>query len=186
MFLTYLAAGFFAMLAGIRLGPVLHGDYLTLVLAAHAGITAYLLIIRGTETQRVSLTRRMISWESALLPLLMTTSEGKHPMFSILSAIGVGFAVWALWCLGRSFGVAPADRGLVQRGPYRLVRHPMYLGELFSFVMVAAGDLSIWNVIVLTLTTITILMRIKWEEQLIVGYGSYAQIVHWRLIPYVW
>ena len=29
-------------------------------------------------------------------------------------------------------------------------------------------------------------MCIKWEEQLIAGYGNYAQAVHWRLIPYMW
>ena len=186
MFPAYLAAWFFAMLAGIRLGSVMRGDYLALVLSAHAGMTAYLLIIRRAETERVPLTRRMIAWGSALLPLSMTTSEDNPLMLSILSSVGVAFAVWALWCLGRSFGVAPADRGLVQRGPYRLVRHPMYLGELFSFAMVATENPSWWNVVVLVLTAATILMRIKWEEELIAGYGSYTQTVHWRLIPYVW
>lgn len=184
--MTYLAASFFALLAGIRLTWVLQGDYLALVLSAHAGIASYLLVVRNSENINTSLTRRMIAWGSALLPLFMVTSNEEDLVLSIFSAIGVGFAVWALWCLGRSFGIAPADRGLVQRGPYRLVRHPMYLGELFSFTMVAAGNLSMWNVIVVTLTTITILMRIKWEEQLVIGYGTYARIVKWRLIPYVW
>ena len=105
------------------------------MLASDAGIAAYLLIIRSTETQRAALTRRGIAWGSALLPLLRVTSKEKNQILSILTSTGVVFTVWALWCLGRSFGVAPADRGLVQCGPNRLVRHTMYLGELCSFVM---------------------------------------------------
>jgi hypothetical protein len=186
MFPAYLAAVFFAMLAGIRLGSVLHGDYLALVLSAHAGIAATLLVIRNPQQRGVSPMRMGVAWASAMLPLSMTTSEDTPLLLSILSSFGVAFAVWALWCLGRSFGVAPADRGLVQRGPFRFVRHPMYLGELFSFTMVAAGTPSWWNIVVLVLTAATILMRIKWEEQLITGYGSYARLVQWRLIPYVW
>jgi protein-S-isoprenylcysteine O-methyltransferase Ste14 len=184
--MTLFAALFFALLAGMRLAWVLQGDYLALVLAAHAGIAAYLLVARNSEKQSTSLTRRIIAWGSALLPLFMVTSNEKSLVLSTFSAIGVGFAVWALWRLGRSFGVAPADRGLVQSGPYRFVRHPMYLGELFSFVMVTAGNPSWWNFTVLVLTVATILMRIHYEEELITGYGSYAQTVQWRLIPYVW
>jgi protein-S-isoprenylcysteine O-methyltransferase Ste14 len=186
MILTYLAAGFFAMLAGIRLGPVMRGDYFALVLSAHAGIAAYLLIVRSPQQRGVSPIRTGAAWTSAMLPLSMVTSGEEHPTLSILSTTGVAFAVWALWCLGRSFGVAPADRGVVQRGPYRWVRHPMYLGELFSFVMIVIGSSSCWNIVVLTITVMTIFMRIRWEEKLIVGYGNYAQSVRWRLVPYLW
>jgi protein-S-isoprenylcysteine O-methyltransferase Ste14 len=186
MFTTYIAAAFFAILAGIRLGLALQGDILALVLAAHAGIAAYLLVVRNPEHVRVSRLRMVLAWMSAFLPLTMSTSSQEHMVFSILSTGGVGFAVWALWYLGRSFGVAPSDRGLVQRGPYRFVRHPMYLGELFSFVVIAAGHPSWWNIVVLALTAITILLRIQWEEGLIAGYSEYTNSVRWRLIPYVW
>jgi hypothetical protein len=183
---TYLAAGFFAMLAGIRLGPVMHGDYLALVLSVHAGIAAYLLVIRNPQQRGASSIRTGVAWTSAMLPLSMTTSGKENLTLSILSTAGVAFAVWALWCLGKSFGIAPADRGLVQRGPYQWVRHPMYLGELFSFAMIVIGNPLQWNIVVLGLTAATIFMRIKWEEELITGYGNYANSVRWRLIPYLW
>src|SRR5262249_24431424 len=41
---------------------------------------------------------------------------------------------WSLATLGRCFGLFPEARGLVRSGPYRMVRHPVYLGELVSAV----------------------------------------------------
>ena len=48
----------------------------------------------------------------------------------MLLVAGLLFAIASVAFLGRCFGVLPDVRGLVMRGPYRLVRHPLYLGEL--------------------------------------------------------
>ncbi len=50
-----------------------------------------------------------------------------------MMALGMGVTVVALLSLGRCFGVMPRARGLVRRGLYRYVRHPMYLGEFIAF-----------------------------------------------------
>ena len=42
--------------------------------------------------------------------------------------------------LGRCFGILPDVRGLVVRGPYRLVRHPLYLGELTAAIGIVIGS----------------------------------------------
>ena len=47
-----------------------------------------------------------------------------------IAVASCGWLIWAALTLGRCFGVLPEARGLVTRGPYGLVRHPMYLGEL--------------------------------------------------------
>jgi protein-S-isoprenylcysteine O-methyltransferase Ste14 len=47
-----------------------------------------------------------------------------------LGLIGPLIALWGVGCLGRSFGVFVTVRQVVLRGPYRYVRHPMYLGYI--------------------------------------------------------
>ena len=49
-----------------------------------------------------------------------------------LLAVGLAFSIYAAASLGPCFGVAPEARGLVTTGAYRLVRHPLYLGELVA------------------------------------------------------
>jgi protein-S-isoprenylcysteine O-methyltransferase Ste14 len=52
----------------------------------------------------------------------------------ILGFIGPVISVWGIAYLGRCFGIFVAVRGIVIRGPYRYVRHPMYLGYICMFV----------------------------------------------------
>ena len=50
----------------------------------------------------------------------------------MVSAIGLAVVIVGKMTLGRSFGVVPANRGVVVGGPYRLVRHPIYTGYLIT------------------------------------------------------
>jgi protein-S-isoprenylcysteine O-methyltransferase Ste14 len=70
----------------------------------------------------------------ALLPIEDSTSTGSLLGSSVVVVLGTLFTIWSLATLGRCFGLFPEVRGLVMRGPYRLVRHPVYLGEAVSAV----------------------------------------------------
>jgi len=92
----------------------------------------------------------------------------------------------ALMTLGRSFGIVPADRGLVQHGPYRYVRHPIYAFEaLFFLGYFLAVPTSRSAIIILTAFGLQVL-RILREERILGGYKEYKRRVPWRLIPGIW
>jgi len=84
-------------------------------------------------------------------PLLRTARPGGIQQWAgdALVAAGTGWAVWSLRSLGRSVSVLAQARVLVERGPYRWVRHPLYSGEIVSSLGLAllAGSLaalSVW------------------------------------------
>jgi len=59
----------------------------------------------------------------------------------LVSVVGYAVAVWSVVCLGRSFALLVSVRTLVRRGPYRYVRHPMYLGYILLFAGILIGAL---------------------------------------------
>jgi protein-S-isoprenylcysteine O-methyltransferase Ste14 len=68
----------------------------------------------------------------AYLPIEDSTSTASLFASSVVVLLGTLFTIWSLAVLGRCFGLFPEVRGLVLRGPYRLVRHPAYLGEVVA------------------------------------------------------
>ncbi len=91
--------------------------------------------------------------------------------------------------LGRAFSLVPQARSVVQTGPYRWIKHPLYLSEEIATVGVVLRCLSPITVIILVLHIAVQIGRILYEEDLLrrncPEYSSY-ETSRWRLIPYVW
>jgi protein-S-isoprenylcysteine O-methyltransferase Ste14 len=69
----------------------------------------------------------------------------------LLTLFGYGVILWALWHLRGSFAIMAEARSPVTSGPYRYVRHPLYLGESLSMLglclaMGTAAALLFWAV----------------------------------------
>jgi protein-S-isoprenylcysteine O-methyltransferase Ste14 len=97
-------------------------------------------------------------------------------------AVAVAGASWLLvsvMALGRCFGVLPEARGLVVRGPYRAIRHPVYLGELVALAGLAIAAPVPENLILGTAVLAAQLVRIRLEERALSDafseYASYAK-----------
>ena len=105
-----------------------------------------------------------------------------------LIAIGAGFSVYSLWYLRLNFSILPEARGLTTSGPYRIVRHPVYLGEILGAVGLTLALPSLLSVLVLISFVGAQLIRTGMEEQVLAGqlpgYEDYARRVP-RLIPFV-
>ncbi|HUZ54808.1 MAG TPA: isoprenylcysteine carboxylmethyltransferase family protein [Streptosporangiaceae bacterium] len=77
-------------------------------------------------------------------PLLHHTPPGLALQVAadVLIVAGTSWAVWALRSLGRNLSVIAQARDVAERGPYRLVRHPLYLGEMVSLLGLALASAS--------------------------------------------
>ncbi len=104
------------------------------------------------------------------IPLFGKPSD--HPQIMLLAnlvtVLGMVLALYSLGALGRNFSIIPQARTLVQTGPYRLVRHPVYLGEFIAIFGVVLGRISISAVTVLFLFTALLIYRAIQEEKLLV------------------
>lgn len=186
MLLDYFGILVIAVLGGARLKQTLMGEWWAVPLFTHAALSAFLLVIHRHASRRSPLLQRLVAWASALLPFAFQINVSVPLLFRLLSLSGVAFAIWSLAVLGKSFDVSPADRGLVSKGPYRWVRHPLYSSELFSVVVMVILDLSLWNTVVTCALIASLIMRIFWEERIINGYSEYLLKVRDRLLPGVW
>ncbi len=125
---------------------------------------------------------------------LLLRPSGAHPPWGVqtgfaLQLAGLGLAIISLTALGRSFGFVAADRGLKTRGPYAVVRHPVYACYLLIQSGYVLQSLSAWNILVFALAGACNIGRALAEEQLLArshAYRAYQQQVRWRLIPFLW
>src|SRR5262249_13128838 len=110
----------------------------------------------------------------------------------VLLAAGAVFFVTARVAMGRSFTVLPRPKAggeLVTRGPFRIVRNPIYLGVL---LMLAGGSLfHSWTGLGLTgVLAVLWAGKVRTEERYLADrfpeYADYRKRVRWRLVPYVY
>jgi len=104
----------------------------------------------------------------------------------IFELFGVVLTQVARVYMGRSFGVLPANRGIVSKGPFRWVRHPIYFGWLILSIGYAMSYPSGRNIILIVATLPFIVWRIEEEEAHLSAdpeYRRYMDRVRYRLWP---
>ena len=110
-------------------------------------------------------------------PALLRTSAGPgvlpDQLTALVSAAGLLVVIAGKITLGRSFGIAPANRGVVVAGPYALVRHPIYAGYLLSHVAFAFAYPTAWNIAVLVATDVALVLRALCEERVLAADRTY-------------
>lgn len=107
----------------------------------------------------------------------------------VLVVAGIALATYVLFYLGRSFSILPESRRLVMRGPYRIVRHPLYVAEAIASTGMVLVFLSPLAVAILLVHLAWQLVRIKYEEKVLTEtfpeYKDYARHTY-RLLPGVY
>lgn len=167
------------------------GSIVNLLLLPSEGIVVLFLIVRRPAT---AISCRPGEWLLALAatisPMLVNPGIGA-PLVPVMAAaflvlMGLVVQLSAKLTLGRSLGLVPAHRGLKVGGPYRYVRHPMYLGYLLTHLGFVLVNPTGWNLAVYVFCYSLQIPRLLAEERFLrhdESYRAYEQAVPHRLLP---
>jgi protein-S-isoprenylcysteine O-methyltransferase Ste14 len=164
------------------------------------------------ERQNIEKIKSAKAWDKVLAPLMALSvgfplvivagldhRYGWSPVFPlwlivpgfILISFGYAFAAWAL-AENRFFSVVvriQTDRGHVvcHSGPYRIVRHPGYAGNIMALPGIVLALGSVWTLIPVVIAIIIAVIRTELEDKTLQeelkGYKEYVQRVRNKLIP---
>ena len=125
----------------------------------------------------------------AVVLLKEPSPSASAPLVVVGDLVTLAACAWllaAVLTLGRCFGVLPEARGLVTDGPYSVVRHPVYLGELGACVGLVLASPTPWNLTVGALFAAAQLVRMHLEETVLshafTEYAEYSSRTP-RLLP---
>ena len=107
----------------------------------------------------------------------------------VLVTLAACLSLASLLSLGRRFGVWPALRGLATTGPYRLVRHPMYLAYLLADIGYNLKEWNLGTALLVMAGWASLFYRIRAEEQILSQdpeWPTYVSLVRYRLFPGLW
>ncbi len=143
---------------------------------------------------------RIAAFTGTFMQLLVGTFLGAGPVLYglplfvggvsvVVSIASFSGALWSLAYLRRNLSIIPEARKLATGGPYRVVRHPLYLFE----IMAALGALAAAPGLISALSMVVFvgmqMVRAGYEERLLARtfpeYGDYAARTR-RLVPFVW
>jgi protein-S-isoprenylcysteine O-methyltransferase Ste14 len=124
------------------------------------------------------------------LPPQLELADGLRVAGLAIAVISAVFAAWAMWSLGRSYGIRMdlfEGHRLVTSGPYRLVRHPMYLGILGFHLgaSLAMGSLVLLAATALIVAPYTAARIVAEEKVLREGFGGEYAAFTERVAPLV-
>jgi protein-S-isoprenylcysteine O-methyltransferase Ste14 len=137
----------------------------------------------------------------ALYPSICTFAGTFLPLFAqpihlpeilmghIVQCVGIVFSIGGIFSLNKSFGLLPANRGIISGGLYKYVRHPLYFSYEISFLGFLINNFSFYNVVLFVFHFFFQIQRIRNEEKLLNTdpvYQNYCIQTKWRLIPYIY
>jgi protein-S-isoprenylcysteine O-methyltransferase Ste14 len=125
-------------------------------------------------------------------PLLMNNAAPSTGVLAIaaltVELVGVIITQSARLYLGRKFALLPANRGIVSRGPFAFIRHPIYAGWLILSVGYVMAYPNARNVSAVAATLPFMIWRIELEERLLdqdAAYRAYCAATPYRLLPLI-
>jgi protein-S-isoprenylcysteine O-methyltransferase Ste14 len=163
--------------------------YLTIVVSESL-VVLFILIRRAAKTVSLRPSDWLLAFGATAGPLCVAPG-GAEPLLpnitcGLIIIAGVLLQIYAKLTLRRSFGIIAANRGVTTAGPYRLVRHPMYVAYMISWAGFFLASPTLWNAAIYGFAFICQIARLMAEERLLnedAAYRSFAAVVPYRLLP---
>ena len=164
----------------------------SVLLIMSESVPLFFLLFRRFTTQ---VSRDPFDWSVAIvgttMPLLVLPDPTGAPLLPAIVCdgiitLGLCIQIAAKVSLGRSFGIVAANRGVESTGPYRFVRHPMYLGYTMTHIGFLLMMPSVLNAILYGLAFFLQVVRMLREENVLIqdpAYKAFADHVRYRLLP---
>lgn len=165
-----------------------------LILLGFYGLLILFYFLRSpAKSTSKSFVANAIAVTTCFIPLVVFDLSGKAASSATLIVVsdliilsGMALVIYSLCVLGQSFSIIPQARKLVQKGPYKLIRHPLYLGELISVFGIVLMNVTFLNLLSFLLLAMCQIYRSLREEQLLEEtfpeYKEYRSRTY-RLVP---
>ncbi len=143
-------------------------------------------------TYRDEMVIPMLSYLSPFLVLnadMLYRYDSELSTLSFIAIPGMALACISIAYLRESFSILPSVRQLVTAGPYRFIRHPIYLGEALYVIGVMLLAFNVLSIVFLAAFILLLLARIRIEERKLMAepdYLEYAQNVRYRFLPLIY
>ena len=147
--------------------------YSILLITFYVLAVLLLLVRTPAKAQSAGFAPRTAAYLGTFLPMALAFAGGSEvpngvAVFAVaLMALGMAFSVYSLIALGKSFGVEAKVRTLVQHGPYRHIRNPLYVGEMITLTGAVCFSPSVAKVGILVLVGAIQIYRSIQEERLL-------------------
>lgn len=129
------------------------------------------------HSRLVAVTSANIGLGIVLLPRA-SIAPSVQVLSSILMLTGAVASTYVTVWLGDGFSILPQARVLVVKGPYRFVRHPLYLSETVTTLGLMLQYIQPWALLIALVTTAVLFFRMHYEERVLAmqfpAYRDYA------------
>ncbi len=152
------------------------------------------------STREMSNTNRYLPYvfvavQFVCLGLIAVTGPliARNPVLLAAEAFGIFMGLWAIWAMRLgNFNITPTVKPgapLVEAGPYRYIRHPMYSGLLLLTAALVLDQFSILRLAIWLVLLADLLLKLRHEEKLLAaevdGYSRFMQRTK-KVLPFVY
>jgi protein-S-isoprenylcysteine O-methyltransferase Ste14 len=147
----------------------------------------FYLVLTAVAVVLINASARRINMDRAVLPHTLVTGI----VADLLALVGLSIAIWSRVTLGGNWSgrvTLKENHELIQRGPYRLVRHPIYSGLLLMVLGTAILAGRVGAFIALVVCFCGFWVKLRQEERLLAqhlsGYSDYMRRTK-ALVPFI-